>query len=461
MSKPDPYVALLERKHSALPAAGLASMPRLHPKLFGYQREAVEWALQLGRAALFFDCGLGKTACQVTWAQAVVNALGRPALILAPLAVSQQTVREGVKFDVPVTYCEDMSQVTAGVNITNYERVDRFDSGAFGSVVLDESSILKAYSGPTKRALCDAFANTPFRLCCSATPAPNDHMELGNHAEFLSVMTSHEMLARWFLNDTTTAGNYRLKGHAVVPFWDWVTSWARCAGKPSDVGHSDDGFVLPELHVHEHVIGVDMLEDRGDQLFRMPEMTATSVHREKRRTAGARAAGVAAAVRAEPSEQWLVWTDTDYEADALKDALPEAVDVRGGAAASAKERALLDFADGAIRFLITKPKLAGLGMNFQQCARVAFVGPSFSFEQYYQAVRRVWRFGQTRPVHVHIFMAQSEAAVWGVVRRKADGHETMKQEMFAAAKRALMRESRTVSYQPRHRAALPAWLRTV
>jgi hypothetical protein len=456
----DSYEAVLARKAQNATACGLTVVPELHPKLFGYQREAVEWALRLGRAALFFDCGLGKTPMQVIWAQAVAEATGKPVLILAPLAVSLQTVREGAKFDVPITYCEDQSQVVAGVYVTNYERVARFDHGLFGGVVLDESSILKSYSGPTKRALCEAWAQTPFRLCCSATPAPNDHMELGNHAEFLGVMTSHEMLARWFLPDTSTAGNYRLKGHAVVPFWDWVTSWARCAGKPSDVGHSDDGFVLPELHVHEHVVDVDQLDDRGDQLFRMPEMSATSFHREKRRTAADRARAVAATVRAEAAEQWLIWTDTDYEADALTECLPEAVDVRGGATARAKEKALLDFADGAIRVLVTKPKLAGMGMNFQQCARVAFVGPSFSFEQYYQAVRRVWRFGQTRPVHGHVFMGASEAAVWAVVRRKADGHETMKQEMFAAARRAVMRESRTLSYQPRHRAQLPGWIRT-
>lgn len=451
------YEQFLASKAQRIEPTGLTMTPQFSPRLFGFQREAIEWALRLGRAALFFECGLGKTAMQVSWARAVAEATASPVLILAPLAVTHQTVREGLKFGVAVTACADASDVVAGVNITNYERVKKFDPRAFGGIVLDESSILKSYTGPTKRALCDAFAATAFKLCCTATPAPNDHMELGNHAEFLGIMTSHEMLARWFLNDFE-AGIYRLKGHAIVPFWDWVTSWARCAGKPSDVGHSDDGFVLPELHTHEHIIEVDQLEDRGETLFRMPDLSATSVHKEKRRTAAARARAVAEVVRSEKEEQWLLWTDTDYEADALAEALPEAVDVRGSD--RNKERALLDFADGAIRVLVTKPKLAGLGMNFQQCARLAFVGPSFSYEQFYQAVRRVWRYGQARPVHTHVFMAETEAQVWSIVRRKAEAHETMKREMFAAARRAVARESKTVAYAPKHVAPKPQWLRT-
>lgn len=451
------YESFLQAKIKTLETSGFtgAKLPQM---LFGYQREAVEWALSIGRAALFFDCGLGKTPMQVSWANAVHEHTGRPVLVLAPLAVAQQTVREGAKFGITVRYCTEQSEVTGGVVVTNYERLARFDARAFAGVVLDESSILKAFSGATKKALVEAFAETPFRLCCSATPAPNDHIELGNHSDFLGVLSSHEMLARWFLNDTEHAGHYRLKGHAVAPFWDWVTSWARCAGKPSDVGHDDTGFVLPDLTVHEHVIDADLVSGRGENLFRIPDMSATSFHAEKRLTAGDRAARVAELVRAEPSEQWLIWSDTDYEADALVARLPEATDVRGSQSQAVKESALLDFADGKIRVMITKPKLAGLGMNFQSCARLAFIGPSFSYEQYYQAVRRVWRFGQTRAVHVHVFLAQTETGVWSVVRRKAADHENMKREMFAAAKRALGRSQSAVKYSPNHAAPLPAWV---
>lgn len=452
------YEAFLETKSVRVDPVGIDA-PTLSSKLFGFQQEAVRWALRQGRAALFFDCGLGKTAMQVTWADVVARHTGRPVLVMAPLAVSHQTVREGQKFGVAVKYCANDSDVAAGVNITNYERLEKFDPARFGGVVLDESSILKSYSGPTKTALVESFKATPFRLACTATPAPNDHMELGNHAEFLGVMSSHEMLARWFLNDTSLFGNYRLKGHAVTAFWDWVTSWGRCAGKPSDVGHSDEGFVLPSLDIIEHVVDVDVTDGRGDALFRMPDMSATAVHAEKRRTAAARARALAELVRSEPGEQWLIWTDTDYEAGALCEALPEALDVRGSDKSEKKETALLGFADGAIPILITKPKIAGYGLNFQRCARVAFMGPSFSYEAFYQAVRRVWRFGQKRPVEAHIFMAPTERQIWNTVKTKADGHDSLKTEMFAAARRAAMRESRKASYVPTHEATIPAWLR--
>lgn len=455
----DDYDAFLAHKTVRAESLGMAHPPSLDSRLFGFQRESVEWALRLGRAALFLDCGLGKTACQVTWAKAIAEHTGRPVLILAPLAVSQQTVREGVKFGVDVRYCLDGSMLGNGVNITNYERLGKFDCSVFGGVVLDESSILKSYSGTTKQALINSFVSTPFKLACTATPAPNDHIELGNHAEFLGVMSSHEMLARWFLNDTSLFGNYRLKGHAVTSFWDWVTSWARCAGSPSDLGYADDGFVLPPLDLIEHTVDVDITSARGEQLFRIPDLSATAVHAEKRRTADYRARAVAELVAAQPDEQWLLWADTDYEADAVRAALPSALDVRGSDSLAKKEAALMGFADGDVRTLLTKPKLAGMGLNFQRCARVAFVGPSFSYEAFYQAVRRVWRFGQTRAVEAHIFLASTERQIWNVVRSKAEGHDALKVEMFAAARRAAAKESRAAVYAPTVHATLPTWLK--
>lgn len=455
----DPYAQFLAAKSRDHIPAGFDA--DVDPEgLFPFQRAAVTWALRTGRAALFEETGLGKTRQQLVWAHHVVEHTGRPVLVLAPLAVAPQTEREARRVGVPdVRVVRDADNVRPGINITNYERLHRFDASVFSGVVLDESSILKNYTGSTRRALTEAFAATPYRLACTATPAPNDHLELGNHAEFLGVMSSHQMIARWFLNDSKQAGNYRLKGHAVRPYWDWVTSWARCVGRPSDLGpYSDEGYDLPELRVHRHSVGVDQTEGRGDgELFRAATLTATSLHAERRRTAEARARAVADLVTAEPGEPWLVWVDTNYDADAVMALLPHAVEVRGDLDADEKAARLLRFSDeGGV--LVTKAGIAGMGLNWQHCARMVFNGLSFSYEAYYQAVRRCWRFGQTRPVDVHAVLASTEQAVWGVLDRKADDHDEMKVAMFAASRRAAARAVRPDDYHPSRRAPVPAWL---
>jgi superfamily II DNA or RNA helicase len=454
------YASFIASKRVVAPAAGFEPGPMAAP-LFPFQRHVVAWALRRGRAALLEDTGLGKTIQELEWARQVAAHTGRQVLILAPLAVAQQTVREGDKFGLPVAYAKDQAGASGSVVITNYERLDRFDHDAWGGVVLDESSILKSYSGATKRALFAAFARTPYKLACTATPAPNDHLELGNHAEFLDVMTSHQMIARWFINDTSTFGTYRLKGHAVEPFWDWVSSWAAMASLPSDLGAFDDaGYVLPPLNCRVHEVDAD-IADRGDSptLFRMPELNATSVHREKRRTAGARAAKVAELVAAEPGERWVIWCETDYEADALAAAIPTAVELRGSDSPDRKESTLVAFSDGTIPVLITKPKLAGFGLNWQHVARVAFVGATFSFEAYYQAIRRAWRFGQTRPVDVHVVMASTERAVWDVLQRKIGDFDRMKREMLLAARRARQEHHANVDvYDAAKPMTLPRWM---
>lgn len=458
------YEEFIAQKRIVVPDVGLAKTPPLNDKLFPFQKDVVAWALRRGRAALFEDCGLGKTIQQLEWSRCVAEHTGGRVLILAPLAVSGQTVREGKKFGIDVAYARGQGGATGAVTITNYEMLDHFDPGAFAGVVLDESSIVKAYTGATKTKLLERFAATPYRLACTATPAPNDHLELGNHAEFLGILTSHEMIARWFINDTSTFGTYRLKGHAVVPFWDWVSSWARCVGKPSDLGmaYSDDGYTLPDLKLTKHALEVDVTAGRGEMLFRAPDLSATSVHKEKRLTVRTRAAKVAELVRAEPDEQWLLWCETDYEADALREALPEATDVRGSDKLETKEAALLGFAAGDVRILLTKPRLAGFGMNFQNCARVAFIGPTFSFEQYYQATRRVHRFGQRRRVEVHVVMAQTEIEIWSILLRKAADHDAMKVSMFEAMRRAQAKEDRSaVAYCPTVKAKFPEWLKEV
>jgi hypothetical protein len=341
----------------------------------------------------------------------------------------------------------------------------RHPSYSVNGVLVHNSSILKSFTGKTTNALIQSFAATPFRLACSATPAPNDHMELGQHSAFLGAMRSNEMLSRWFLADQTNMGRYRLKHAAVKPFWDWVASWARAVSKPSDLGFSDEGYVLPPLNLTRHIVEADRSIDSGAEkagqgrLFRLPDMSATSIHKEKRLTIEARADKIAALVAAEPTEPWVVWCDTDYEADALMLRIPDAVEVRGSHTPLIKELRLEAFASGKTRVLISKPSICGYGLNWQHCARMAFVGLSFSYESFYQAVRRCWRFGQTRPVDVHVACADTEEAVWTVVSRKAGDHDAMKAEMSAAMKRASRVHGVFVDYQPETPANFPSFLK--
>jgi superfamily II DNA or RNA helicase len=435
----------------------------INSKLFPFQRDMVKWALATGKAALFEECGLGKTPQQLEWARHVAASTkqGRT-LVLAPLAVSQQTIREGAKFGIDVSYARDQSEVTSPITITNYERLDQFDPQAFGGAVLDESGIIKNYTGKRKAqifAFCQAMR---FKLPCSATPAPNDHMELGQHSEFLDVLTSHEMLARWFINDLSAFGTYRLKGHAARDFWDWTCSWARYVGTPADLGYSDAGYRLPGLEIKRHVVGVDILADRGAELFRTPDLSATAVHKEKRRSVVARAERVGELVLAERNEPWLIWCETDYEEAALREVLPDAAIVNGKDPLEAKEERLGAFATGGVRHLITKATIAGYGLNFQHCARMAFVGPTFSYERFYQAVRRCHRFGQKRAVHAHVVMGQTEAPVWNILTKKSDGHEAMAREMFAATRRAMsVVDDRAQPYEPRGQWDLAPWIQSM
>jgi hypothetical protein len=411
------------------------------------------------------NTGLGKSFAALEYGRVIVEATNKPVLMLAPLAVGPQHQREAERWGIDAVYRREPNESDrARIVITNYERVDHFETTQFAGIILDEASILKSFTGVTTRKLIETFANTPFRLAATATPAPNDHMELGQQSQFLGVMRSNEMLSRWFIADQSQMGRYRIKRAAVGPFWEWVASWARCISKPSDVGFSDDGYVLPDLITHRHIVESDRTGDVGAEkdgqarMFRMPEMSATSIHREKRFTAKARAERLACIVKAEPHEAWMIWSDTDYEADALLRVLPDAVEVRGSMLAAVKERKLDSFSRGEARILISKPSVCGYGLNWQHCARVAFVGLSFSYENYYQAIRRCWRFGQTRPVHVHVVCADTEAVISDVIARKSGDHEAMKTEMTAAMARAVRSSSTMNDYIPKLNARLPAWM---
>lgn len=442
------YLEFLKSKAIEHRTSGLeVSLAEISPQLYDFQRDIVIWALSKGRAAIFADCGLGKTPCQLEWARLVCEYTGGDVLILAPLAVSRQTVQEGVKFGIDVNICRTQKDVIPGINITNYEMLGHFDPSKFTGVILDESSILKSYMGKIKRAIIDAFKDTEYKLCCTATPSPNDHMEILNHAEFLNVMQSHEALAIWFINDTMNMGKYRLKNHAVKDFWNWVSSWAVSISKPSDLGYEDGDFELPALNIIEEIVEVDLTIDAGDRIVRVPEMNATSFHREKRLTTKSRAERTAEIVHSQPDKQFLVWCDTNYEADALKKLMPGATEVRGSDKPEKKERAALDFVAGKIRVLISKPTIFGLGLNFQHCHKMVFCGLSFSFEAFYQAVRRLWRFGQEFPVDCYVVIGETERQILNIIRRKETLYEEMKAHMIDGIKRTQSIKQKRVEYQ--------------
>ena len=393
------------------------------PHLFDFQRDMTRWALRRGRAAIFADCGMGKTPMQLEWAKHVP----RRVLILAPLAVAQQTEREGEKFGVAVKYARHQQDTDSRIVVTNYDMLDHFDPSAFHGIVLDESSILKSYDGAFRTALTERFRQTPFRLACTATPAPNDYMELGNHAEFLGVMTRPEMLAMFFVHDGGETQQWRLKGHAQDVFWRWLCSWAVMIRKPSDLGYKDTGFTLPPLHYHRHAVEV---EAAPGEMFAVEAQTLPERLAARRGSIAERVAECAAVVNATPGP-WVVWCNLNAESSAAAAAIAGAVEVYGGMSLDAKADAMLRFSRGEIRVLVTKPSIAGFGMNWQHCAQVTFLGLSDSYEQFYQAVRRSWRFGQTQPVHVHIITAETEGAVVANIQRKEADAQTMAAGMVA------------------------------
>jgi hypothetical protein len=411
--------------HKAIVAApcGLHDIPALNPRLFSFQADIVRWALTRGRAAVFADCGMGKTAMQLEWAKHVAGEV----LILAPLAVAAQTVREGEKFAIPCSYARSPEQIRERITVTNYEMLDKFAPDQFGAVVIDESSILKSYDGATRTAIIEAFDQTPYRLACTATPAPNDYMELGNHAEFLGVMTRQEMLSTFFVHDGGETQKWRLKGHAEGDFWRWLCSWAVMIRAPSDVGYENGDFILPELILHEVCVKVDE-PTRG---FLFPVQASTLQERiGARRDMIKERVAHCAAIANETAEPFLVWCNLNAESEMLVKAIHGAVEVKGSDSLESKERALLDFSEGRTRCLVTKPSIAGHGLNWQYCAKMAFVGLSDSWEQYYQAVRRCWRFGQTKPVNVYLISAETEGAVLANIKRKERDATIMTDKML-------------------------------
>ena len=424
-----------------------------------HQTAVVNSALERAASACFLDTGLGKSLIELEFATQCAEETRKPSLILTPLAVAGQMVREGQKFGIDARQIREQSEVGAGVMVANYERLPKLDPESFGAIVLDESSILKSFGGKTSLAIREAFAGHRWKLAATATPSPNDHMELGQHSDFLGIMPGPEMLSRWFIADQSKMGKYRLKGHAVKPFWEWVASWSKCATLPSDLGGDDAGYVLPDVKAQLHQVAADRTQNVEDGLlFRIPEMSATSFHREKRLTLRQRCE--LAAELATHDKPVTVWCETNEESETLVKLIPDAIEVHGSLSPDEKEARLLGFADGDYRAMVTKPKLAGFGVNWQHCAHAVFASISFSYEQHYQAVRRSHRFGQSEQVVNDIVISDTEAPVWQVLDRKSREHERMKREMAIAMKRLGSSSELRKSYGDRSSLTFPDWLKS-
>jgi DNA modification methylase len=416
-----PYQEFLKSKEWTSPKTGLEVVPQLNENLFDWQRDIVDWALKRGRACLFLSTGLGKTFQQLEWAQHVPGDV----IIVAPLAVSGQTVQEGKKFGIEAVVSKDGSK-KGKITVTNYEQVHKFDPAEYEGVVLDESSILKSHDGKYRTELINSFSETIFRLACTATPAPNDVMELANHAEFVGLMKRQEFLATWFVHDGGNTSKWRLKKHAEKPFWDWVATWAVMMKLPSDLGYKDDGFVLPPLTITEHMIETGIR--REGELLTIPARGLKEQRKARRDTLDRRVSEAANIIRAHPGP-WVVWCELNDESSALAGMISGAIELKGPDSAERKEEILFDFSSGKIPVLVTKPKIAAFGLNWQHCSHQCFVGLSHSFEQFFQAVRRSWRFGQRKEVNIHVIVTDLEQDVVTNVKQKHDQHENMSQQM--------------------------------
>lgn len=410
------YSDFIASKLRAVSTSGIDPSAVDTTHLFPHQADLARWAARKGRAAIFAATGLGKMRIELTWADAVHRFTGRDVLILAPLAVADQIVREGTAIGVHVIHAREAADVAPGITVCNYERLHKLDPSRFVGIVLDESGRIKHHDTATLTALMEAFRDTPYRLPATATPAPNDWTELGTHAEFIGVCTRAEMLAEYFCHDGGETQTWRLKGHARAPFWRWVSTWGALIRSPADLGYDASRYHLPPLHVEQITVGSDAVPPDG-QLFTLTAQTLTE-RRNARRDSMRHRIAACADMANSIQEPWVIWTELNAEGDALREAIPDAVEIRGSDTMERKDRALIDFAAGRFRVLISKPKICGWGLNWQHCRRIAFVGVTDSWEAYHQAIRRCWRFGQTRPVHAYLFASDEEGAVRANLERK-------------------------------------------
>lgn len=427
----------------------------INPHLFDYQHDIVKWALKKGKSAVFAGTGLGKTRIQLAWADLV----GGRVLIFAPLAVACQTVQEGKEIGIEVNLCKENADVKDGINITNYDRMERFDLSQFDGIVLDESSILKSQTGKTRNWLIENCRDIPYRLCCTATPAPNDYMELGNHSEFLGCMTEMEMLAMFFIHDGSDTAKWRLKKHAVKVFWEWVASWAVMMVNPADLGYDGSQFILPKLNITQQEVKTEVTTG---SLFAVEAKTLQERQQARRDSLKERVAACAKIVN-NSDEQFLVWCNLNVESELIAKSIPDSVEVCGSDTPEHKTESMIGFSEKRIRVLVSKPSICGFGMNWQQCHNMIFVGLSDSFEQYYQAVRRCWRFGQKSEVNVYVITADTEGAVVANIQRKERDFEDMLHGMIAATQNITAQNIKRTgrnqkTYNPIVKMELPDWL---
>ena len=450
------YQDFLRQKHVRQKPAGFEA-GELPANLWDWQHKVVRWNCRLGRSAIFSQCGTGKSRLQLAWANQCHKHAGGMGLILAPLCVGPQTVEEARIIGIEARVVGKQEDCRDGINITNYQKLlsGRFNLSKFTFIVCDESNILSNYMGTTKRYLIEHGQGISYRLCCSATPSPNDHMELGNHAEFLGIMPSNEMLSRWFINDPAHVGHYRLKEHGKEDFWRWMASWAITFDSPVDLGYPIGGFELPELRMHQHIAEVDFTRDTDGKLIRCGSLTATTIHKEMRLTAEDRAAVVAELVKT--PGQWIVWINTDYEADAVKALIPDVVEIHGGEKDHIVEKKLQNFLSGKTRVLLGKSSQLGFGLNIQCCHQVAYVGLSYSHMQFYQSLRRCWRFGQKHPVDCHVVIAETEGEVLATLQRKERQLQEQRSYMIAAAKENLFGMERNLQVMEHQAASGKNW----
>lgn len=449
------YEEFLKNKRFVLESSGFdIDKSQLNPMLYDFQKDIVRWALKKGKACIFADCGLGKTPMQLSWAYQVHRYTGGGSvLILAPLAVAEQTKREAEKFGYVAKVVEKQDDCINGINITNYEKLDRFVANQFSGIVLDESSILKSYSGKVRTAIIQNFHEVPYKLACTATPAPNDYMELGNHSEFCGVMTRPEMLSMFFVHDGGETSKWRLKGHAEDVFWQWLSTFSVFVDNPNNIGYEIDGYNLPELKIKEIIVDGDATTTEN--------LTLTE-RRQARKDSLLKRCERASELVNNSNEQWLVWCDLNDESHKLHELIEESVEVEGSDKEQHKSSAMLDFSNGNIKCLVTKPKIAGFGMNWQNCHNMIFTGLSDSYEQYYQALRRCWRFGQSDQVNVYIIISSKEGCVKENIERKQKDFEKMQKEMTELTKEITKKELRSTCristpYEPQIHLTLPMW----
>lgn len=458
------YADFVASKLVHVPPTGIVGAVVESPHLFDFQRDLIQWALRRGRAAIFANAGLGKTRQQLTWADHVARHTGKRVLILAPLSVAQQTVREAMAIGVHAIVAREQSDIgDAQIVVTNYERMHKFDLASFGGVALDESSIIKSKDSKTLRILIESFRETPFKLCLTATPSPNDFVELGTHAEFLGICTQVEMLAEFFVHDGGETQKWRLKGHARKEFWKFVASWAALVRSPADLGYNASAYELPKLHVHHHVIEADDETTRAAGLLFASEANTLMERRSARKgSIGARVKACADLVNAS-DDPWIVWCDLNAESEALTKAIKGAIEVTGSLDVDEKERRIWSFLNQESYVVVGKASIFGFGINAQHCAHMAFVGVTDSWESYYQAVRRCWRFGQKREVHVHIFASELDGAVVKNLQRKEEDARVMAEELSRETADVVRAEitgskRRTGGSAATKRVRIPAWM---